>query len=165
MKNLSSKRMKVVFVFALTIIAVGATLFVSALMNGKLMFAQDIGGMDERQLKLYAEAVGELPAMAKVESQPSPYGEAHALNFAPVFTNDPDVLTDGLCANDPNNDSNCEYYGPFKPGVWLGDIPAGQTVLIVDIEGTISYCRVLGTSLQGWDVDGWMRCDRLGPVE
>ena len=163
-KLLSSTPIKVVAIFVLAVVGIGLTLLSVTLLSGKSLFAQNIGGMNEEDVKLYAEAVGELPAMAKVEAQPSPYGEDQALNFAPVFSNGA-----GSCEEEQKGSSipgilfSC--IPPFERGYWLGDVPAGQTVLIVEIEGNVEYCRVLGVSLQGWDVDGWMRCDRLGPVE
>jgi len=124
--------------------------------------------IDIKTFFTYGEDVSwkeDLPSMAKVEVQPSPYGEDQALNFAPVFditfTKGEDeafwIEEFGEEVVFPGMDS-------FSVGVWRWDIPAGQVVLVVDIEKGTNYCRVLGVSLQGWDVDGWMRCDRLGPV-
>jgi len=161
------KNSKSVRVSLLIVLAVGLALFTGLSFFGKELFGQTIIGQSQEDNAKFQEAVGELPAMAKVEAQTSPYGEDQTLNFAPVFADGtPPCTTEPQTFTDPVTGAAVTFgcNTIFEPGVWLGDIPAGQTVLIVDIEKKVQFCRVLGVSLQGWDVDGWIRCDRLGPM-
>lgn len=98
-----------------------------------------------------------LPFMSKIGVQYSAYGEEYTLRFVPVFQREVSIRSgfnlDGVRIN-------------IEDGAlthWKGDLASGQTVLVIDV--TEDGCRVLGLSMQGWDVDGWILCDRLAPVE
>lgn len=44
---------------------------------------------------------------------------------------------------------------------WVGDLEAGNTVMLLSVHPNGRACFIEGASLQGWDVGGWVACNRL----
>jgi len=44
---------------------------------------------------------------------------------------------------------------------WVGDLEAGSSVMLLSVHPDGRTCSIKGVSLQGWDVEGWVACNRL----
>jgi hypothetical protein len=44
---------------------------------------------------------------------------------------------------------------------WVGDLEAGNSVMLLSIHPDGRACFIKGVSFQGWDVEGWVACNRL----
>lgn len=47
-------------------------------------------------------------------------------------------------------------------GTWMGDLQAGDEVILHSVSPDGAKCLVEGTAVQGWPVKGWVACNRLG---
>jgi len=88
------------------------------------------------------------PARAWVVPSILPYDPSETINFLPVYS------TPGL--GDP---------GLSDPGLWLGDLEAGQEVVLHGITQDGLACLVGGATIQGWEAKGWVSCSRLEFVQ
>ena len=46
-------------------------------------------------------------------------------------------------------------------GTWLGDLKAGTEVTLLNISEDGTSCLIEGVAIQGWEVRGWVACNRL----
>ncbi len=46
-------------------------------------------------------------------------------------------------------------------GTWLGDLPEASRVRLVAVDQSGRACFVVGDAVQGWEVEGWVACNRL----
>jgi len=44
---------------------------------------------------------------------------------------------------------------------WVGDLEAGTSVMLLSVHPDGRSCYVEGAALQGWEVEGWVACNRL----
>ena len=44
---------------------------------------------------------------------------------------------------------------------WVGDLEAGSSVMLLSIHSDSRSCFVEGKAMQGWDIQGWVACNRL----
>ena len=44
---------------------------------------------------------------------------------------------------------------------WVGDLDAGLSVMLLSIHADGRTCYIEGKALQGWEVEGWVACNRL----
>ena len=79
------------------------------------------------------------PARAWVEPSILPYDPNETIDFLPMFSSTT-LDTDGL---------------------WLGDLSAGQEVVLHGVSADGSVCLVEGMTQQGWSTKGWVACNRL----
>ena len=79
------------------------------------------------------------PARAWVEPSILPYDPNETIDFLPMFSNT--TLDDD--------------------GLWLGDLGAGEEVILHGVSADGSVCLVEGEALQGWSTKGWVACNRL----
>jgi len=79
------------------------------------------------------------PARAWVEPSILPYDPNETIDFLPMFSN---TTLD-------------------EDGLWLGDLGAGQEVVLHGVSADGSVCLVEGEALQGWSTKGWVACNRL----
>ena len=68
-----------------------------------------------------------------------PYDPNETIDFLPMFSNK-ELDTGGL---------------------WMGDLGAGQEVVLHGVSTDGSVCLVEGETLQGWSTKGWVACNRL----
>lgn len=83
------------------------------------------------------------PAKAWVEPSILPYDPNETIYFLPMYSR-------------PELD---------KEGIWLGDLEAGLEVILHGISQDGTVCLVEGLVMQGWDVKGWVSCNRLSFTE
>lgn len=83
------------------------------------------------------------PARAWVEPSILPYDAEETIDFLPMFSN---TTLD-------------------EEGIWLGDLGAGQEVILHGVSADGRVCLVEGTVLQGWPTRGWVACNRLSFTE
>jgi hypothetical protein len=79
------------------------------------------------------------PARAWVEPAILPYDPNETIDFLPMFSN-------------MTLDEN---------GLWMGDLGAGEEVVLHGVSADGSVCLVEGDTLQGWSTKGWVACNRL----
>ena len=79
------------------------------------------------------------PAKAWVEPSILPYDPNETIDFLSMFSNK-ELDTGGL---------------------WMGDLGAGQEVVLHGVSTDGSVCLVEGETLQGWSTKGWVACNRL----
>lgn len=79
------------------------------------------------------------PARAWVEPSILPYDPNETIDFLPMFSS----TTLG------------------ERGLWLGDLSAGQEVVLHGVSADGSVCLVEGQTQQGWSTKGWVACNRL----
>lgn len=79
------------------------------------------------------------PARAWVEPSVLPYDPNETINFLPMFSST--ELDDG--------------------GIWMGDLTAGQEVILHGVSADGRVCLVEGQAQQGWSTKGWVSCNRL----
>jgi len=44
---------------------------------------------------------------------------------------------------------------------WVGDLEAGSAVMLLSVDADGRACFIEGQALQGWEVRGWVACNRL----
>jgi hypothetical protein len=79
------------------------------------------------------------PASAWVEPSILPYDPNETIDFLPMFSN---MTLD-------------------EDGVWMGDLGAGEEVVLHGVSADGSVCLVEGETQQGWSTKGWVACNRL----
>jgi hypothetical protein len=79
------------------------------------------------------------PARAWVEPSVLPYDPNETIDFLPMFSN---TSLD-------------------EDGIWMGDLSAGQEVVLHGVSVDGSVCLVEGATQQGWSTKGWVACNRL----
>jgi len=79
------------------------------------------------------------PARAWVEPSILPYDPNETIDFLPMFSS---TTLD-------------------ERGLWLGDLSAGEEVILHGVSADGSVCLVEGQTQQGWSTKGWVACNRL----
>jgi hypothetical protein len=46
-------------------------------------------------------------------------------------------------------------------GTWLGDLEAGEKAFLKGVDQAGRSCFVSGQAAQGWDLEGWVACNRI----
>lgn len=82
------------------------------------------------------------PARAWVEPSILPYDPSETIDFLPMF-------------------ASTELGGLTGDGIWLGDLRAGEEVVLHGVTEDGSVCLVEGKTEQGWSTKGWVACNRL----
>ena len=44
---------------------------------------------------------------------------------------------------------------------WVGDLEAGSSVMLLSVHPDGRACFAKGRAIQGWDIQGWVVCNRL----
>jgi hypothetical protein len=44
---------------------------------------------------------------------------------------------------------------------WVGDLEAGSSVMLLSVHADGSVCYIEGKAFQGWEVEGWVACNRF----
>lgn len=57
------------------------------------------------------------------------------------------------------------YACPEQSCLWLGDLEAGLAVQVTALSEDMQDCFVGGTTIQGWEVEGWVSCSRLSETK
>jgi hypothetical protein len=78
------------------------------------------------------------PANAWVERSIPRYDPEKTIDYLPMFSN-------------TTLDEN---------GLWMGDLVAGEEVVLHGVSADGSVCLVEGEALQGWSTKGWVACNR-----
>ena len=66
--------------------------------------------------------------------------------------------------DDPDPIVFMPVYAESELGVqstWLGDLEAGSSVMLLSIHADGRACYIEGKAFQGWEVEGWVACNRL----
>lgn len=79
------------------------------------------------------------PREAWVSASVLPYDDGAPIRILPVYS-------------DPSLD---------VAGTWLGDLETGEMILLKGVDQTGRSCFVAGRAAQGWDLEGWVACNRL----
>ena len=82
----------------------------------------------------------------------------------PWFPRDVWVAASVLPYDDPAPILSLPVYADAELGVfstWVGDLPAGSAVTLLSVHADGRACFVEGQTMQGWDVRGWVACNRL----
>jgi hypothetical protein len=45
--------------------------------------------------------------------------------------------------------------------IWVGDLDSGSSVMLLSIHADESACYIEGKVFQGWEIEGWVACNRL----
>jgi len=82
----------------------------------------------------------------------------------PWFPREVWVAASVLPYDDPAPIVSLPVYADAELGVfstWVGDLPAGSAVTLLSVHADGRACFVEGQTMQGWDVRGWVACNRL----
>jgi hypothetical protein len=79
------------------------------------------------------------PTDAWVSASVLPYDDAAPIRILPVYS-------------DPTLDVG---------GIWLGDLAEAAQVRLLGVDQAGRACYVAGNATQGWDVEGWVACNRI----
>lgn len=79
------------------------------------------------------------PRQVWVSASVLPYDDTSPIRILPVYS-------------DPELD---------RTGTWLGDLPEGASVTLRIVDATGRACLVDGAAAQGWQVRGWVACNRI----
>jgi hypothetical protein len=66
--------------------------------------------------------------------------------------------------DDPDPILVLPVYADSELGVsstWVGDLEAGSSVMLLSVHADSRSCFVEGRAIQGWDIQGWVACNRL----
>lgn len=97
---------------------------------------------------------------AKVEDEPEQYWTT----LEPWFPMEVWVSASVLPYEDPDPIMVLPVYADSELGVqstWVGDLEAGTSVMLLSVHPDGRSCYVEGVALQGWEVEGWVACNRL----
>lgn len=111
---------------------------ITILMAGVLSFNQLDTAKAESPIDNFhsQEMKGLFPLKALITEMVSPYNSSKKVAFLPVYK----------CPG------GCQ---------WLGDLTAGEAVVVSTISTDGLFCFVEGTTIQGWNSAGWVSCARL----
>ena len=66
--------------------------------------------------------------------------------------------------DDPDPILVLPVYADSELGVlstWVGDLEAGSIVILLSVHADGRACHIEGKAFQGWEVEGWVACNRL----
>ena len=69
-----------------------------------------------------------------------------------------------LLYDDPDPIVILPVYADSELGVlrtWVGDLEAGSSVMLLSVHPDGRACFAKGRAIQGWDIQGWVVCNRL----
>ena len=88
---------------------------------------------------------------------------ASLTNDAAIIRNTGTILSI-LPFDDPDPIVVLPVYADSELGVfstWVGDLEAGSSVMLLSVHPDGRSCFVEGRAIQGWDIQGWVACNRL----
>jgi len=107
----------------------------------------------EEAQRLYGIDPGGEVATARPISTPEPWFPMQVWVSASVLPYD-----------DPDPILVLPVYADREMGVqstWVGDLAAGTSVMLLSVHPDGRACYVEGVAHQGWEVEGWVACNRL----
>jgi hypothetical protein len=66
--------------------------------------------------------------------------------------------------DDPDPILVLPVYADSELGVlstWVGDLEVGSSVMLLSVHPDSRSCYIEGKAFQGWEVEGWVACNRL----
>jgi hypothetical protein len=109
--------------------------------------------LEEEALRLYGIEAGEEIAKEAPMSTPQQWFPMQVWVSASVLPYD-----------DPDPIQILPIYADSELGVastWVGDLHAGSSVMLLSVHVDGYACFVEGEAIQGWEVQGWVACNRL----
>jgi hypothetical protein len=103
-------------------------------------------------------------ALRLYDIEPAVVGSPEARTPEPWFPMRVWVTASVLPYDDPDPILTLPVYADYQLGVtstWLGDLVAGSEVVLWSVHVDGRACYIEGDAQQGWEVRGWVACNRL----